>query len=167
MRIMGIDPGLAIVGFGIIDLDVRKVKVVDYGTIQTDNSLCYTDRLLCVGNSLEKILKIYQPDVVAIEELFFNKNSKTAFAISQVRGVIIYTVLKKEIPLYEYTPLQVKQGVVGYGRATKNQVQLMVKNLLNLKEIPKPDDAADGLAVALCHKNFLRSNGINLQGVVK
>lgn len=167
MRIMGIDPGLAIVGFGIVDIINRNTKAIDYGTIQTESTLAYTDRLLCLANSLEKLLEVYKPDVVAVEELFFNKNTKTAFAVSQARGVILYTVLKKGIPLYEYTPLQVKQGVVGYGRATKQQVQLMVKTLLNLKEIPKPDDAADGLAIAICHKNFSSLNRISLQGVIK
>lgn len=167
MRIMGIDPGLAIVGFGVVDTFNRQVKAVDYGTIQTESKLQYTDRLLCISNSLEQLLDRYNPDVVAVEELFFNKNTKTAFAVSQARGVILLTVLKKGIPLYEYTPLQVKQGVVGYGRATKVQVQLMVKTLLGLKEIPKPDDAADGLAVAICHKNFSSLNKISLQGVIK
>lgn len=166
-RIMGIDPGLAIVGFGVIDIEQNKTKPIDYGTIQTESTLCYTDRLLCIANSLSKLLDIYKPDVVAVEELFFNKNTKTAFAVSQARGVILLTVLKKGIPLYEYTPLQVKQGVVGYGRATKQQVQLMVKTLLRLTEIPKPDDAADGLAIAICHKNFSSLNNITQQGVVK
>lgn len=167
MRIMGIDPGLAIVGFGVVDTCKRQMKAVDYGTIQTESKLEYTNRLLCVANSLEQLLNTYQPDVVAVEELFFNKNTKTAFAVAQARGVILLTVLKKGIPLYEYTPLQVKQGVVGYGRATKVQVQLMVKTLLGLKEKPKPDDAADGLAVAICHKNFSSLNKISLQGVIK
>ncbi|QNO15720.1 crossover junction endodeoxyribonuclease RuvC [Alkalicella caledoniensis] len=167
MRIMGIDPGLAIVGFGVIDIENRKTKAIDYGTIQTESSICYTDRLLCVANSLKKLLDIYKPDVVAVEELFFNKNTKTAFAVSQARGVILLTVLQEEIPLYEYTPLQVKQGVVGYGRASKQQVQIMVKTLLNLNDIPKPDDAADGLAIAICHRNFSSLNTITQQGVIK
>ena len=167
MRIMGIDPGLAIVGFGVVDTFNRQVKAVDYGTIQTESKLEYTNRLLCIANSLDQLLDTYKPDVVAVEELFFNKNTKTAFAVAQARGVILLTVLKKGIPLYEYTPLQVKQGVVGYGRATKMQVQLMVKTLLGLKDIPKPDDAADGLAVAICHKNFSSLNKISLQGVIK
>ncbi len=167
MRIMGIDPGLAIVGFGIIENKHRQLKAIDYGTITTESTLSYSNRILCVANSLNKLLELYQPDVVAVEELFFNKNTKTAFSIAQARGVILYTVLKNEIPLYEYTPLQVKQGVVGYGRATKKQVQLMAKTLLNLKELPKPDDAADGLAIAICHKNFSSLNSVSLQGVLK
>lgn len=151
MRIFGIDPGIAIVGYGVIDYVGNNFKVIDYGVITTPSTMSPQRRLKCVYDELTEILKKYNPDAVAIEELFFNKNVKTAIQVGQARGVEILAAMNQNIELFEYTPLQVKQGVVGYGRATKNQVQEMVKMLLNLKEIPKPDDAADALAVAISH----------------
>ncbi|WP_130806751.1 crossover junction endodeoxyribonuclease RuvC [Senegalia massiliensis] len=151
MRIFGIDPGIAIVGYGVIDYKGNNFKVVDYGVITTPASMSPQQRLKKVYDELTNILIEYKPDAVAIEELFFNKNVKTAIQVGQARGVEILAVMNQNIDLFEYTPLQVKQGVVGYGRAKKKQVQEMVKMLLNLKEIPKPDDAADALAVAISH----------------
>ncbi|WP_350344422.1 crossover junction endodeoxyribonuclease RuvC [Proteinivorax tanatarense] len=161
MIILGLDPGIAILGYGVVKKEKHKLKPIDFGTIQTSKELDEPQRLLSLANSLEKLLDIYNPDVVAVEELFFNKNIKTAITVAQARGVILMVILKKGISLYEYTPLQVKQGVVGYGRATKLQVQTMVKTLLNLEKIPKPDDAADGLAIAICHNNFSAMNIIS------
>ncbi|MGO1368066.1 MAG: crossover junction endodeoxyribonuclease RuvC [Senegalia sp. (in: firmicutes)] len=151
MRIFGIDPGIAIVGYGIVDYVGNNFKVIDYGVITTPSTMSPQARLKCVYDELTEILKQSNPDCVAIEELFFNKNVKTAIQVGQARGVEILAAMNQDIEIFEYTPLQVKQGVVGYGRATKKQVQEMVKILLNLKEIPKPDDAADALAVAISH----------------
>lgn len=151
MIILGIDPGIAIVGYGVVETDGNRYKVLDYGVITTPAEMSSPNRLKMVYDGLNILLDRYKPDAVAIEELFFNKNVKTAIMVGQARGVLVLGVVNKGIDMYEYTPLQVKQGVVGYGRATKKQVQEMVKMLLNLKEIPKPDDAADALAVAISH----------------
>ncbi len=149
--IFGIDPGIAIVGFGVIEYSGNKFRTIDYGAIITEPDTPFPQRLKIVYDELTKLLDKYSPDAVAIEELFFNKNVKTAINVGQARGVQLLAVVNKGIPLFEYTPLQVKQGVVGYGRADKRQVQEMVKLLLGLKKIPKPDDVADALAVAICH----------------
>lgn len=151
MIIVGIDPGIAIVGYGIIEKKGNKLKAINYGAITTEPNITLPHRLKIVYDELTKILLEYKPDAFAIEELFFNKNVKTAITIGQARGVEILAAVNCGIDIYEYTPLQVKQGVVGYGRAHKKQVQEMVKLLLNLEEIPKPDDVADALAVAICH----------------
>lgn len=151
LKILGIDPGIAIVGYGIVDYVGNKFKTIDYGAITTTPDTPFPERLKIVYDQLTEIIEEYEPDAVAIEELFFNKNVKTAIDVGQARGVQLLAVVNKGIPLYEYTPLQVKQGVVGYGRAQKKQVQEMVKMILNLEKIPKPDDVADALAVAVCH----------------
>ena len=151
MRIIGVDPGIAITGYGIIEYRGNKFNVIDYGAITTESNLPFPKRLKIVYDNLYNILLEYKPEAFAIEELFFNKNVKTAIKIGQARGVEILAAANYGIDIYEYTPLQVKQGVVGYGRAQKRQVQEMVKMMLNLKEIPKPDDVADALAVAICH----------------
>lgn len=156
MIILGIDPGIAIVGYGIIECSGNHYKVLDYGCITTDSKLLFPDRLKIVYDSLIDVIDKYKPDEFAIEELFFNKNVKTAIKVGQARGVEILAAINKGLPIYEYTPLQIKQAVVGYGRAEKHQVQEMVKILLNLKEIPKPDDAADALAIAICHGSCLK-----------
>ncbi len=153
MIIMGIDPGLALMGFGVIETDGYRFRTLDYGVIDTPAGMDEPDRLLMLWDGLNALLKMYKPEAVAVEELFFNKNVKTAVSIGQARGVILLAVKTCGIPLYEYTPLQVKQAVVGYGRAEKRQIQLMVKTILNLKDIPKPDDAADALAIAIAHSN--------------
>lgn len=156
MIIIGIDPGIAIVGYGVVKLTGNKFEVLDYGAITTESKMDFPDRLKIIYNKMTGIIDKYSPTDLAMEELFFNKNAKTAIKVGQARGVEILAAVNKGVEIYEYTPLQIKQAVVGYGRADKNQVQEMVKMLLNLKEIPKPDDVADALAVALCHGNSLK-----------
>lgn len=151
VRILGIDPGFARSGWGVIDFDSGRVKAVDYGCIETSPREELPHRLLFVRNSFEKIIDDYRPDVFAIEELFFNTNAKTALRVGEARGVCIVVGVQKGLSYAMYTPLQVKSSMIGYGRATKDQVGIMVKTLLNLREIPKPDDTADALAIALCH----------------
>lgn len=155
MRILGIDPGIAIVGYAIVECKGNKFKAIDYGVITTGSKMLFEDRLKFVYDELIDIIHTYKPDDLAIEELFFNKNVKSAIKVGQARGVEILAGVNNGMPIYEYTPLQIKQAVVGYGRAEKPQVQEMVKILLNLNEIPKPDDAADALAVALTHGSSL------------
>ena len=153
MRILGIDPGFAIVGYGVIDYETAKFKTVDYGKITTAAGEKFPDRLSVVYEGVKQIIEAFNPDVLAIEELFFNTNTTTAINVAQARGVIVLAAKQSGLKIYEYTPLQIKQAVVGYGRADKNQVQQMVKMFLNLKAVPKPDDTADALAVAICHAN--------------
>ena len=153
MIILGIDPGIAIAGYGVIEESNNSIRVIDYGAITTPSTMDTPQRLVKIYDAVQALISRYQPDEVAIEELFFNKNVKTALTIGHARGVTVLAAAKKGLDLYEYTPLQVKQSVVGYGRAEKSQVQQMVKILLNLKEIPRPNDAADALAVAICHSH--------------
>ena len=153
MIILGIDPGYAIVGYGVIKYEGGKMSVVDYGKITTEANIPLSKRLKLIYDSLSHLIETFKPDVVAVEELFFNSNVKTAIAVGHARGVIILAAANKNLKIAEYTPLQIKQAVVGYGRADKNQVQQMVKMFLKLKEVPKPDDTADALAVAICHAN--------------
>lgn len=150
MRIMGIDPGIAIVGFGIIDQSGSRLKAVQYGSIQTKAELSMPTRLKQIYESCTALLTQYKPDVVAVEKLYFNRNVTTAFTVGQARGVIILAAAEADLELTEYTPLQVKQAVVGYGKAEKHQMQEMVKMLLALPSIPRPDDVADALGVAIC-----------------
>ena len=157
MIILGIDPGFAITGYGVINYSGNKFTVLDYGVINTQASEELPNRLLDINNELEEIIKKYNPEDVAVEELFFNKNIKTALNVGHGRGVALVCAARNGICVYEYTPLQVKQAVVGYGRAKKEQVQQMVKVMLNLKSIPKPDDAADALAIAICHAHSKNS----------
>lgn len=156
MVILGIDPGIAIVGYGIVEYKNNKFKVIDYGAVTTPANMPTDKRLALVYKGIDILVKNYNIDEVAIEELFFNKNVKTAITVAQARGVTMLACTHNGKPIYEYTPLQVKQGVVGYGRAQKIQVQQMVTSLLKLKEIPKPDDVADALAVAVCHAHANR-----------
>lgn len=151
MLIIGIDPGYAIMGYGVISYEGNKFDVIEYGAVTTSADMESPARLKKIYNELYDIFEKYKPDAVAIEELFFNKNVTTAMMVAQARGVAVVAAAKAGLEIFEYTPLQVKQGVVGYGRAEKKQVQLMVKTILNLKEIPRPDDAADALAVGICH----------------
>lgn len=151
MRVLGIDPGLAIVGYGIIDFDGNKYKTVDYGVITTPAKTSYAKRIKMLYDAMERLLEQYAVDEVAIEELFFNRNTTTAITVAQARGALVLAVMNRDIELFEYTPLQVKQSVCGYGRADKKQIQEMVQRLLGLRTIPKPDDAADALAVAIGH----------------
>ena len=151
MRILGIDPGVAIVGFGVVDSESGTLRMVQYGAINTPANTPLAARLVQIEQDLMELLQQFKPDEVAIEELFFSKNITTGIAVAHARGVILATVEKAGIPLYEYTPMQVKQAVVGYGLAEKNQVMDMTKRLLKLRSVPKPDDAADALAIAICH----------------
>mgnify|MGYP001722529471 FL=1 len=153
MRILGIDPGYAIMGYGLIDKIGNSFKPVDYGVIKTKAGELLPERLLKIRMELSSIVEKYRPDEMAVEELFFNTNSKTVIHVAESRGVALVEGAVRGINVNEYTPLQVKQGVVGYGRAQKVQVMQMVKVLLNLESVPKPDDAADALAVAICHAN--------------
>ncbi len=150
MIILGIDPGTATTGYGIIDYQKSKFKILDYGCILTKQGLDLADRLCLISGEMEKIIKKFHPEIMAVEEIFYFKNAKTVISVSQARGAILLTGKKKRLTIFEFTPLQVKQAVVGYGRADKKQVQAMVKAILNLKEIPRPDDAADALAIAIC-----------------
>ncbi len=156
MIILGVDPGIATVGYGVVSYENNKFIDSTYGAILTPAKTPLEDRLAQIYDELTQLIKYYKVDAMAVEELFFNSNQKTAISVAQGRGVILLAAHKAGIPLYEFTPLQVKQAVVGYGRAEKMQVMQMVKMLLNLKEIPKPDDAADGLALAICLAHSLR-----------
>lgn len=156
MIIMGIDPGFAITGYGIVKYEGNKFSVIDYGAITTEASMKLPQRLLLLSNRLDELIAKYKPDAISIEELFFNKNIKTALTVGHGRGVAVLAAAKSGIEVFEYTPLQVKQSVVGYGRAEKSQIQQMIKLILNLDEIPKPDDVADALAVAICHAHSYR-----------
>ena len=150
MRILGIDPGTAICGYGVVDIFGNKLSVVNYGAVLTDKDLDPAQRLLILHEELSKIIEIYKPEIMAVEELFFNKNARTVMTVSQARGVILLTGEKNGLLVREYTPIQVKLAVVGYGNANKEQVTFMVQHLLNLREKPKPDDVADALAMAIC-----------------
>jgi len=151
LRVLGIDPGIAIAGFGFVDKEGHKLSPVQYGSIQTEAHTPQETRLRQIYESTMALLEKYKPDAMAVEKLFFNRNVTTAFAVGQARGVIMLAAAQQGVPIAEYTPLQVKQAVVGYGKAEKRQVQEMVKMLLKLSVIPKPDDVADALAIAICH----------------
>lgn len=161
MRILGIDPGIAIVGTGVVDKIGNKYVPVYYDSIITQAHTPLEDRIEIVYNKSVEIMEFYKPDAIAVEELFFNNNAKTAFSVGQARGVILLAAKQHNIPFFEYTPLQVKQALTGYGRADKKQMQQMVKSFLGLKEVPKPDDTADALAIAICHGNSVRFNNIS------
>ena len=151
MRILGIDPGYATIGFGLVEADRAQLHMVTYGAITTPAGLPLSRRLYQIGTDMEELIARLKPDVIAIEELFFNTNITTGIAVAHGRGVLLYAAEKCGIPLYEYTPSQVKLAVTGYGKAEKHQVMDMTKRLLKLKAIPRPDDAADALALAVCH----------------
>jgi len=155
MLVLGIDPGTAITGFGLVKKDRREL-LIDYGTITTPAGMDMPSRLCKINRELTAIINKYQPDAAAVEELFYHKNSKTVITVAQARGVALMTLAAGGLPIAEYTPLQVKQAVVGYGNAEKKQVQLMVQKILNMEELPRPDDAADALAIAICHLHSVR-----------
>jgi crossover junction endodeoxyribonuclease RuvC len=152
--VLGIDPGTAILGYGVILVEGEKMEAVDFGVLTTPASLPLTSRLLMLFDGLTRIIDDIAPSEVAVEQLFFAKNVQSAFAVGQARGVALLAAARKGLTVSEYTPLQVKQAVAGYGRATKSQVQSMVQVILGLHEIPQPDDAADALAIALCHAQW-------------
>ena len=163
MIILGIDPGVATVGFGIINETGGDPKLKRYGVISTPAGLRLALRLKQINNDVSELIEMFKPDVIAVEELFFNTNQRTALAVAHGRAAIILAGEEHGIPMFEYTPLQVKQAVVGYGRATKTQVMDMVKRLLSMDQIPKPDDAADALAIAICHARVAGSL-LNIKG---
>lgn len=151
MVILGIDPGLAIVGWGVVDYNGSHFRVLGYGAIETPAGTSLEDRLLMIHKGLKELIEKYHPEQMAVEELFFNTNITTGIRVAEARGVILMTAHSMGVKLFEYTPLQVKQSVVGYGRAEKKQVISMVTLLLGLQKPPKPDDTADALAIAICH----------------
>ena len=151
MKILGIDPGYGITGLGLIDAQRGQFRLLNCGAITTPPNTDFSWRLEVIYNDMTELLRVAQPDVVAIEELFFGQNVTTGIGVAQSRGVILLAIRQAGIPYYEYKPMQVKQAVVGYGNASKHQVQDMTKRLLKLQAMPKPDDAADAIAIALCH----------------
>lgn len=157
MRILGIDPGIATIGFGVLDSDGKSYKLVKCGVITTPAHTRLSLRLEQIYDDMLDVIEMFKPDAVAIEELFFNTNLTTGISVAHGRGVILLACRKAGIKVYEYTPLQVKQSVVGYGRAEKKQVMDMVKRICNLSAPPKPDDAADAVALALCHARSFTS----------
>ncbi len=158
MRILGIDPGYATIGYGILDYNNNSFKAIGFGAITTSPNLPFPKRLEDIYNDMLSVIEKYKPDVLSIERLYFNTNTTTAIDVAQARGVIVLSAQLKNLPVFEYTPLQVKQAVTGYGKAEKRQVMEMVKSLLNLSKVPKPDDTADALALAICHGHYSGSN---------
>ena len=151
MRILGIDPGVATIGFGLVEASRACVKLLQYGVITTPAGMPLSTRLHQISQDLSQLLQTFRPDEAAVEELFFSKNITTGIAVAHGRGVILLEVERAGVPVYEYTPMQVKQAVAGYGGADKRQIMLMTQRLLKMKDVPRPDDAADALAIAICH----------------
>lgn len=151
MIILGIDPGYAIVGYGILEYRGNSFRVIDYGAITTAAGTSFPLRLQQIYDSMELLIKKHQPDALSMEKVFYNNNAKTVIDVCQARGILLLAAQKANVAIFEYTPLQVKQAVVGYGRAEKKQVQEMTRLILNLEKVPKPDDTADALAMAICH----------------
>ena len=167
MRILGIDPGLAIVGFGLIEAETGKTQMLQYGAVTTPAGLPLAARLVQLERDMEELIAQLRPEAIAVEELFFSNNITTGIAVAHARGIILCTAAKSGVPLFEYTPMQVKQAVVGYGLAEKRQVMDMVRRLLKLKAVPRPDDAADALALAICHARSATSLLARAQNPVK
>ena len=157
MIILGIDPGVATIGFGLVRAERNRNQLLRYGVITTPPGIPLSNRLLQISNDMEELIHAFHPDEMAVEELFFTKNITTDIAVAHGRGVILLAAEKLGVPVFEYTPMQVKQAVVGYGKAEKRQVMLMTQRLLHMKEIPRPDDAADALALAICHSRAATS----------
>ena len=165
MRILGIDPGYATIGYGIIEYDNFRFKTVAYGAITTSPDKLFSDRLCDIYSDMQTLINNYKPDCLSIEKLYFNTNTTTAIDVAQARGVILLSARKSNVDIFEYTPLQVKQSITGYGRAEKHQVMEMVKTLLQLNSVPKPDDTADALALAICHGHCSGSLYSKFKGV--
>lgn len=163
MIILGIDPGYAIVGYGVVSYDNRTFTPITYGAVTTEAGLDADLRLEQVYDGISAVIDRYQPDAIAIEQLFFTNNKTTGIMVAQARGVILLAARKKGVPTYEYTPMQVKQAVTGYGKAVKKQIQEMTRMLLHLPEIPKPDDTADALGMAVAHCHCSRSRLMGTQ----
>lgn len=157
MIILGIDPGVATIGFGLVRAERNRNQLLRYGVITTPPGIPLSNRLLQISNDMEELIHAFHPDEMAVEELFFTRNITTGIAVAHGRGVILLAAEKLGVPVFEYTPMQVKQAVVGYGKAEKRQVMLMTQRLLHMKEIPRPDDAADALALAICHSRAATS----------
>ena len=157
MRVLGIDPGYAIVGWGVVDYAGNRFAPVDFGAVCTDAGVPFERRLDEVYAGVKEVIERTQPEVLAIEKLFYQHNQTTVIGVAEARGVILLAAAQAGLPIYEYTPMQVKQAVVGYGGAEKKQVMLMTQRLLGMKEIPRPDDAADALAIAICHSRAATS----------
>ena len=157
MRILGIDPGYATTGFGLIEADRGSYKLLQYGVVTTPKDLPFQDRLVILYDDMMELLEATKPDAAAVEELFWGHNITTGIGVSHGRGVIMLAIAKSNVPYFEYTPMQVKQAVVGYGKAEKKQVIFMVSRMLGMKSPPKPDDAADALALAICHARSMTS----------
>lgn len=151
MYILGIDPGYAIVGYGVVNYSGNKFTTVTYGAITTPAGMPFVKRLDTIFNEMTRILNTYKIEAMSVEKLFFNTNTTTAIDVAQARGVIVLAAERSKVPVFEYTPLQVKSAVTGYGRAEKKQIMEMTRMLLGLKSVPKPDDTADALALAVCH----------------
>lgn len=152
MAVIGFDPGSAITGYGVIEERAdHSLQVIDYGVLRTSPKLSLPDRLISIYEQVNQILTLHQPHSAAVENLYFQKNVRTALTVGQARGVLLLALAQADLPIAEYNPMEVKQAVAGYGKADKRQMQQMVKMLLNLEDIPRPDDAADALAVAICH----------------
>jgi crossover junction endodeoxyribonuclease RuvC len=164
MRILGIDPGTATTGYAIVDKIGASPVMVDYGTIETSAGQEAPIRLLDIYNQINKIMDQYSPDVMVMERLFFAKNQTTAIAVGKACGVMQVAAAQRNLPVVEYTPMEVKQAVVGYGGAEKKQIQYMIQRILNLRELPKPDDAADALALAVCHAHAEKVRGLKVKG---
>jgi crossover junction endodeoxyribonuclease RuvC len=160
MRILGIDPGTATTGWAIIEIKNKEAKPIDFGFISTKKNKSEEERLFEISKDLKKIIEKYRPQEAAIEKIFFFKNQKTIIEVAQSRGAILLTLREKNIIISSYTPLQIKQALTGYGKAEKKQVQLMAKNILRLKSVPKPDDVADAIAIAVCHINSRNFNNL-------
>ncbi len=165
MRILGIDPGYAIVGTAVADFDGNTFSLINCGAITTSAGDMFSSRINTVFTDLCELIDLYRPDCMAVEELFFSTNHKTAIAVAQARGVILLAARQRNTPIFEYTPLQVKMAVTGYGKATKNQVQEMTRIMLKLRAVPKPDDVADAVAIAICHGNSSRGTAQKPQEV--
>lgn len=163
MRILGIDPGFATIGFAVLEADRGNCRLVQYGTITTPSGMDFAKRLHMIYDDMVELLDRFSPDVVAIEELFWGHNVTTGIGVSHGRGVILLSVAQRGISIHEYTPMQIKQAVVGYGLATKQQVMDMTKRILKMERVAKPDDAADAIAVALCHGRSATSRLLNIQ----
>lgn len=167
MRVIGIDPGYAIVGYGVLEYEKGKFYPVEYGAVTTDAHTDFQLRIKEIFLEVDRIIKRTKPEALAIEKLFYTTNQKTVMQVAQARGVILLAASLNDLPVYEYTPLQVKQSVTGYGKAVKKQVQEMTKNILHLDGIPKPDDTADALAMAICHGYSYKSKLFTQIGTTK
>lgn len=171
MRIIGIDPGYAIVGYGVVDYNGSAFKTVGYGAITTNSGTPFPKRLADIYGDMITLIEKYKPECMSIERLYFNTNTTTAIDVAQARGVIVLAAQQSGVGIFEYTPLQVKQAITGYGRAEKHQVMEMVKNLLSLPSVPKPDDTADALALTVCHGHSAGSSygklNQTMRGIIK